>query len=91
MTIMDERYDFSDLADDDSPVTRAMRALERERLVSPISSVGALDDGPVIVSGKNGFTPEEISRIDAVLVDIPHRVVPHPVQPGIYYGGPGAE
>lgn len=88
---MDERYDFSDLADDDSPVSRAMRVLEREHLMPPVSSVGALEDGPVIVSGKSGFTPEQISRIDAALVDIPHRVVPHPVQPGIYYGGSGPE
>lgn len=86
---MDERYDISDLAD--SPVTRAMRVLEREHLMPPVSSVGALEDGPVIVSGKSDFTPEQISRIDAALVDIPHRVVPHPVQPGIYYGGSGPE
>jgi hypothetical protein len=91
VNLVDERYDLSDLTDDDSPVTRAMCALEREHLMPPASSVGALEDGPVIVSGNSGFTPEQISRIEAALVDIPHRVVAHPVQAGIYYGGSGAE
>ena len=87
VTVVDERNDLSDLDSDESPETKAMLLLHRAYLMPPVSSVGTIEGGPVIVSGKHGLTADQINQIEALLADIPHRVVAGPVEPAINYGG----
>jgi hypothetical protein len=67
--------------DERDDVARALTLLRRAGLTPPVSTVDEAfeaDQRIALVSSRNGLTPADVERIEAVLADVPHRIDTEP-------------